>query len=126
MEIDLVAYTSSQDEVCKHAKKMMGRTRGIEVEPAPEAAVLHFKLTGKVKDGPSADQFQPDFSEKGPEKSLWNHRLVKVFTNDYVQKGLLVNEVKEVSPVLHVASKVIARHAPKKVYNCSFWQRNGP
>ncbi len=75
----------------------MGRTRGVEVEPTPEAAVLHFKLTGKVEDGPSADQFQPDFSEKGPEKSLWNHCLVKVFMNDYVQKGLPVNEVKEVS-----------------------------
>jgi len=33
----------------------MGRTRGTEVEPAPEAAVLHFKQTEKVKDGPSVD-----------------------------------------------------------------------
>ena len=55
MEIDLVTYTSSQDEVCKHMKKMMGRTHGVEVEPAPEVAVLHFKLTGKVEDGPSTD-----------------------------------------------------------------------
>jgi len=45
MEIDLVTYTSSQDEVCKHMKKMMGRTCGIKVEPTPEAAVLYFKLT---------------------------------------------------------------------------------
>jgi hypothetical protein len=76
---------------------MMGRTRSIEVEPAPETAVLHFKHTGKVEDGPSVDQFQPDFSEKRPERSLWNLRLVEVFTNDYIQKGLPVNEVKEVS-----------------------------
>jgi len=76
---------------------MMRRTRGTEVEPAPEAAVLYFKHTGKAEDGPSVDEFQPDFSEKCPEKSLWNHRLAEVFTNDYVQKGLPVNEVKEVS-----------------------------
>jgi len=75
----------------------MGRTRGTEVEPAPEAAVLHFKQTEKVEDGPSVDRFQPDFSENRPERSLWNIRLVEVFTNDYVQKGLPVNEVKEVS-----------------------------
>ena len=75
----------------------MGRSRGVEVEPAPEAAVLHFKHTGKVEDGPSVDQFQPDFSEKCPEKSLWNLRLAEVFTNDYVKNGLLVEEVKELS-----------------------------
>ena len=75
----------------------MGRTCGIEVEPAPEAAVLRFKQTEKVEDGPSVDRFQPDFSEIRPERSLWNLRLVEVFTNDYVQKGLPVNEVKEVS-----------------------------
>ena len=64
---------------------MMGITRrNIEVEPTPEAAVLHFKQTEKVEDGPSVDRFQPDFSEKNPERSLWNHRLVDVFTNDYV------------------------------------------
>lgn len=90
-------YTSSQDEVRKHAKTMMGRTRGIEVEPAPEAAVLHFKRTGVVEDGPSADRFQPDFLENSPDKSLWNRRLADVFTDDYIQKGLPVNEVKKVS-----------------------------
>lgn len=76
---------------------MMGRTRGVEVESAPEAAVLHFKHTGKAEDGPSADRFLPDFSEKSPHKSLWNHRLAEVFTDDYVQTGLPVNEVKKVS-----------------------------
>jgi len=95
--IDLVVSTSPQDEVRKHANTMMGRNRSIEAEPAPEATVLHFKHTGKVEDGPSVDRFQPDFSEKHPERSLWNLRLVEVFTNDYVQKGLPVNEVKEVS-----------------------------
>src|SRR6267142_1417392 len=76
---------------------MMGRNRSIEAEPTPEATVLHFKHAGKVKDGPSVDRFQPDFSEKHPERSLWNLCLVEVFTNNYVQKGLLVNKVKEVS-----------------------------
>jgi len=75
----------------------MGRTHGTEVEPTPEVAVLHFKQTEKVKDGPSMDRFQPDFSENHPERSLWNICLVKVFMNNYVQKGLLINEVKEVS-----------------------------
>ena len=75
----------------------MGRTSGTEVKPAPEAAVLHFKHTGKVEDGPSVDRFQPDFSEKRPTISPWNLRLVEVFTNDYVQKGLPVSEVKAVS-----------------------------
>jgi len=75
----------------------MGRTHSTEVEPTPEAAVLHFKQTEKVKDGPSVDQFKPDFSEKHLERSLWNLCLVEVFTNDYIQKGLPVNKVKEVS-----------------------------
>lgn len=74
----------------------MGRTNGVDVEPVPEAAVLRFKHTEKAEDGPSAAQFQPDFSEKNPEKSLWNRRLVEVFTNDYIQNGLPLNEVKEV------------------------------
>ena len=92
----------------------MGRTRGIEVEPAPEAAVLHFKQTEKAEDGPSVDQFRPDFSEKRPERSLWNLRLVEVFTNNYVQKGLPVNEVKEVSQFfLEHLTSLQARHQRK-------------
>ena len=96
-QLDLVASTSPQEEVRKHANTMMGKTRSIEVKPAPEAAVLHFKHTGKVEDGPSVDRFQPDFSEKRPDKSPWNLRLAEVFTNDYVQKGLPIDEVKVVS-----------------------------
>lgn len=89
----------------------MGRTCDIEAEPAPEAAVLHFKQTGKAEDGPSVDRFRPDFSEKRPERSLWNLRLVEVFTNDYVQKGLPLKEVKEVSRFfLEHLTSLQARH----------------
>ena len=63
---------------------MMGQTCSTKVKPAPEAAILHFKDTEKVKDGPSVDLFQPDFSEKCPERSLWNLCLVEVFMNDYI------------------------------------------
>jgi hypothetical protein len=35
----------------------MKRTCSIEVEPAPEVAVLHFKQTEKAEDGPFIDQF---------------------------------------------------------------------
>ena len=92
----------------------MGRTYGIEVEPTPEVAVLHFKQTEKAKDGPSVDEFQPNFSEKHTGRSLWNLHLVEVFTNDYVQKGLLVNKVKEVSQFfLEPLTSLQARHQRK-------------
>jgi hypothetical protein len=55
--------------------KLIGRTPGNEVEPAPEVAVLKYKSTGKNEDGPSMNLFQADFSEGPPEKSPWNIHL---------------------------------------------------
>ena len=76
---------------------MMRRTRNDKPEPAHEEAVNKYKSTGNVDDGPSKDQFQPDFSETRAEKSLWNIRLSEIFKNDYLQKHLPVVEVKDVA-----------------------------
>ena len=77
----------------------MGRTGSnkVQVEPAPEDAVLIYKRTGKDKDGPSVDRFQVDFSGGRPEKSPWNLRLAEIFANDYTKRGLPLRELKEVT-----------------------------
>ncbi len=76
---------------------MMRRTLNEKPEPAPEEAINKYKSTGKVEDGPSKDQFQPDFSAKRAERSPWNIRLSEIFENDYVQNHLPVVEVKDVA-----------------------------
>jgi hypothetical protein len=76
---------------------MMSRTRSDKPEPAHEEAINKYKSSGNVEDGPSKDQFQPDFSETRAQKSLWNIRLSEIFENDYVQKHLPVVEVKDVA-----------------------------
>ncbi len=86
-----------QKAVHKHANTMMGRKRGDKVKPAPEEAVLKYKSTHKEEDGPSKDRFQPDFSERCPENSLWNLCLANIFENDYVTKGHPIHQVKDVS-----------------------------
>lgn len=75
----------------------MGRTRNDKPEPAHEEAINRYKNTGNVEDGPSKDQFQPDFSETRVEKSPWNIRLSEIFENDYVQERLPIVEVKDVA-----------------------------
>lgn len=75
----------------------MGRSRSDKPEPAHEEAINKYKSSGNVEDGPSKNQFQPDFSETSAEKSLWNIRLSEIFENDYVQKHLPVVEVKDVA-----------------------------
>jgi hypothetical protein len=86
-----------QDNVRKHANRMMGRTRNDKIEPAPEEAVLKYKHTGKDEDGPSMDPFRADFSERHPGDSPWNIRLAEIFLNDYTQKGHPFRNLKEVS-----------------------------
>jgi len=76
---------------------MMGRTPNDKPEPADEEAINKYKSTGNVEDGPSKDQFQPDFSETHAERSLWNIRLSDIFENDYIQRHLPVVEVKDVA-----------------------------
>jgi hypothetical protein len=66
-------------------------------ELAHKEAINKYNSTRNVEDGPSKDQFQPDFSETRAEKSLWNIRLSEIFENDYVQKHLPVIEVKDVA-----------------------------
>lgn len=66
-------------------------------EPAHKEAIEKYKSTGNVEDGPSKDQFQPDFSETCIEKSLWNIRLSEIFENDYVQNHLPIVGVKDVA-----------------------------
>lgn len=86
-----------QKAIREHANTMMKRTRNDKPEPANEEAINKYKKTGNVEDGPSKDQFQPDFSETRAEKSMWNIRLSEVFENDYVQNHLPVVEVKDVA-----------------------------
>lgn len=75
----------------------MGRTRGDNVESAPEEVVLKYKRTGKDEDGPSVNLFRADFFGGPPEKSPWNIRLAEVFTDDYSRSGLPFGQLKDVS-----------------------------
>ena len=86
-----------QKAIREHANTMMRRARNDKPEPANEEAINRYKSTGNVEDGPSENQFQPDFSESRAEKSLWNIRLSEIFENDYVQNHLPVVEVKDVA-----------------------------
>ena len=86
-----------QKAVRKHANTMMKRTITDKPEPANKEAIDKYKSTGNVEDGPSNDQFQPDFSETHAERSLWNIRLSEIFVNDYTQKRLPFVEVKDVA-----------------------------
>ena len=73
-----------QDQVCKHANEMMERTHNDKVKPAPKEAILKFKDTSNVEDGPSKDLFQADLSESRPTNSPWNLCLAEIFVDDYV------------------------------------------
>jgi hypothetical protein len=76
---------------------MMKRTSNDKVEPALEGIVLHYKRTGKDKDGPSVDLFRPDFSESSTKKSPWNKRLAEIFVADYTKNGHPFSELKNMT-----------------------------
>ena len=77
--------------------EMMGRPhrKNIPPEPAPEEAILKYNRTCNDEDGPSKDQFQPDFSTTPLANSPWNCRLLEIFVGDYVQKGLSDGNVND-------------------------------
>ena len=77
--------------------EMMGRPhrKNIPPEPAPEEAILKYNRTCNDKDGPSKDQFQPDFSTTPLANSPWNRCLLEIFVGDYVQKGLSNGNVND-------------------------------
>jgi hypothetical protein len=85
---EVCCINTTQDKVRKHANKTIGRTCSDKVEPALEKTVLKYKHTGKNEVGPSIDLFQPDFSERFPEKSPWNIHLAEIFANDYAKSSL--------------------------------------
>lgn len=68
--------------------KMMGRPQRSNIPPesAPEEAILKYHRTCDDKDGPSKDQFSPDFFTTPCAKSAWNVRLFQIFLGDYVQR----------------------------------------
>ena len=77
---------------------MMGRHHHTNLPPelAPEEAVLKYRKTRNDKDGPSKDQFWPDFSTERPANNPWNNRLFEIFLGDFSQNHQDVN-VKDVS-----------------------------
>jgi hypothetical protein len=86
-----------QEQVRKHANKMMGRTRGKKVELAPKETVFKYKQTGEEEDGPSKDLFRPDFSDVFPESNSWNIRLAEIFADDYTKNNLPFSQLRDVS-----------------------------
>ena len=86
-----------QEQVRKHANKMMRRTRGNKVELAPKETVFKYKQTGKEEDGPSMELFRPDFSDALPESNPWNIRLAEIFADNYTKNNLPFSQLRDVS-----------------------------